>query len=504
MTPIVMASNRGPFEFVRTADGRLEPHDSGGGLAAILSAAIDDVDCRWIAAAVTDADRAAADPARGATGPAGVSSARRLALLAFDPTLYRSFYQDFSIRVLWFLYHHLATPVLVSQPDVLRRSWLAYRHVNRRFAQECAGRAAPGGQVVVCDYHLLLTPRILRQLRPDLEIAHLTACPWVSASQLRRLPARLVGAILDGMLGADLVAFLADRWARHFLDCCADAGYIVDLPERTVFARDGRPVRVRAFPVGVRSGALQALVGTPQAARYRDEILGACAGRRIVVRIDRMEPTKNIIRGLLAYRQFLERTPAARGAVVHYVLAYGSRQELVEYRAYAAAVRRAVAEVNEAFGGPDRSAVILETRNDRVRGLVAAALADVLVVNPVRDGMNLVAKEGPVVSENALALILSTEAGAAGDLADGAMLVNPSDVAQLAERLGQALELPLTERLRRLACLRAGATTPPPAAWLASIRRELAEAVAARPRVATRQSAEPTPQKHQTSHKRVA
>ncbi|HET8659433.1 MAG TPA: trehalose-6-phosphate synthase [Micromonosporaceae bacterium] len=479
---MVMASNRGPFEFVRTVDGCLERRASGGGLAAILSAATEGVDCCWVAAAVSDADRAATRPA----GPAGAvtplpgdAGVTQLAWLAFDPTTYRLFYQDLSVRLLWFLHHHMATPVLTAQPAALHRAWLAYRQVNRRFAQECARRAAPGGQVMVHDYHLFLAPRLLRRLRPDLEIAHLTACPWASPPYLARLPGPLARAVLDGMLGADLVAFLADRWAQNFLDCCAAAGYPVCRDKRTVLARGGRPVRVRAFPVGVPDRALRALLGTAQAARYRDEVLAAAAGRRIVVRIDRMEPTKNIVRGVLAYRRFLERVPSARGAVVHYILAYGSRQEIAEYRGYEAVVRQVVAEVNRVYGNPGWRPVVLETRNDRVRGLVAAALADVLVVNPLRDGMNLVAKEGPVVSEKALALILSTEAGAAPDLAGGATLVDPTDVAQLADELGRALRLPMAERLRRLARLRAGATAQPPSEWLAGIRRDLAAAAGA-------------------------
>ncbi|HET8680540.1 MAG TPA: trehalose-6-phosphate synthase [Micromonosporaceae bacterium] len=476
---MVMASNRGPFEFVRTVDGRLERRASGGGLAAILSAATEGVDCCWVAAAVSDADRAAAGPAGPAetvTGLPGDAGATRLAWLAFEPTTYRSFYQDLSVRLLWFLHHHMTTPVLTARPAALSRAWLAYRQVNRRFAQECARRAAPGGQVVVHDYHLFLAPRLLRRLRPDLEVAHLTACPWASPEHLARLPGPLARAVLDGMLGANLVAFLADRWAQNFLACCAAAGYPVHRDRQTVLSRDGRPVRVRAFPVGVPDGALRALLSTEQAARYRDEVLAATAGRRIVVRIDRMEPTKNIVRGVLAYRRFLERVPSARGTVVHYVLAYGSRQELAEYRGYEAVVRRVVADVNRAFGDPGWRPVVLETRNDRVRGLVAAALADVLVVNPLRDGMNLVAKEGPVVSEKALVLILSAEAGAASDLAGGATLVDPTDVAQLAGELGRALHLPLAERLQRLVQLRAGATARPPSEWLAGIRRELAEA----------------------------
>jgi trehalose 6-phosphate synthase len=497
VAPIVIASNRGPYEFVRAADGRLQRRRSGGGLAAILSSATDGLACTWLAAAVSDADRTAAavgdadravvdgaDRTVAAVGDADRAAAAGSAVgdavtdvvsLRFDPGTYRAFYQDVSTRILWFLHHHL--PIGGDHGDAaLTRSWEAYRVVNEAFARACGDAAAHGGEVLLQDYHLALAPRMLRECRPDLRIAHSVACPWADPATYRWLPAPVAAELLDGMLGADLVTFFADRWAVAFLDCCADAGYDVDPGARTVRARDGRSVRVGAFPVGVAEPQLRRLLASAEARAYRSEITRAVRGRRLVLRIDRMEPTKNILRGLAAYRLFLERHPGERGTVTHYVLAYGSRRELVEYRRYDRAVRHAVDEINATFATADWRPVVLETRNNVVRGLVAAALADVLVVNTLRDGMNLVAKEGPVVSEGAMALILSAEAGAAADLADHALVVDPLDVEQLAARIAEALHMPVPERERRLRLLRAAATACPPATWLASVRDELAAA----------------------------
>jgi len=190
-----------------------------------------------------------------------------------------------------------------------------------------------------------------------------------------------------------------------------------------------------------------------------------------------MELSKNILRGLEGYATFLERNPRARGRVVHYALTYPSRRDLPEYQAYTAEVKHLADSINERFRTRAWAPVVLELRDNYPRALAAMAAADVLVVNPVWDGMNLVAKEGPAVSRRDLALILSRNAGAADDLGPGALLVNPFDTAELAEAIAAALELSPDERAKRAALLREGATALPPQEWFAVQREQLASAV---------------------------
>jgi trehalose 6-phosphate synthase len=307
--------------------------------------------------------------------------------------------------------------------------------------------------VFVQDYHLSLVPALLRRRRPDLRIAHFSHCPWADAAYFQMLPGPVATAILDGMLGADQLGFLVPRWARNFLHCCLDAGLAVDFDRHTVRAGDGRLVRVRTYPLGAE----------------------LTRGRRLIVRVDRMELSKNILRGLEGYAMFLERNPRARGRVVHYALTYPSRRDLPEYQAYTAEVKHMAESINERYRTRTWEPVLLELRDNYPRALAAMAAADVLVVNPVWDGMNLVAKEGPAISRRDLALILSRNAGAADDLGPGALLVNPFDTAELAETIATALELPPDERAKRAALLREGATALPPRDWFDRQRRELAE-----------------------------
>jgi trehalose 6-phosphate synthase len=276
------------------------------------------------------------------------------------------------------------------------------------------------------------------------------------------------------MLGADLLGFLVPRWARNFLRCCQDAGYRVDRDRGTVLAPDGRSVLVHSYPLGVDGDDLRRRTGERDVQAQLRAVTDLARGRSMIVRVDRMELSKNILRGLEGYALFLEHNPRARGRVVHYALAYASRRDLPEYQAYTAEVKHAAEAINERFRTRTWEPVILELRDNYPKALAAMAVADVLLVNPVWDGMNLVAKEGPAVSRRDVVLILSRNAGAADDLADGALLVNPFDTAELADAIAAAVAMPADERAKRCSLLREGATALPPQEWFAAQREQLA------------------------------
>ena len=206
----------------------------------------------------------------------------------------------------------------------------------------------------------------------------------------------------------------------------------------------------------------------PDVVARRTQLEPVVGDRQLILRIDRTELSKNIVRGLEAYRELLRSRPEHRGRVVHLAFAYPSRHDLPEYREYTAAVQRLAREVNEEFATAGWLPVHLEVRDDYARSLAAYALADVLLVNPVRDGMNLVAKEGPVLSPDGVVLVLSREAGAADELGADALLVNPFDVSQTAAALHQALVMAPAERRARCDRLAEAAAALPPAAWLAA------------------------------------
>ncbi len=230
----------------------------------------------------------------------------------------------------------------------------------------------------------------------------------------------------------------------------------------------GHVTEVAVHPLGVDAPALRERAQADDVRAHVGALRLAAGDRKLIVRVDRTELSKNIVRGLAAYRELLTTHPQWRGRVVHLAFAYPSRSALAEYRAYTDQIRRLALEITEEFGTADWNPLILDVKDDYPRSLAACVLADVLLVNPIRDGMNLVAQEGPVLSERGCALVLSREAGAAATLAAGALLVNPYDVSETAEALHQALAMPDAERRRRSTALAAIAAEDPPARWLGS------------------------------------
>lgn len=474
---LVIASNRAPVELRTDPDGNLVRRRGGGGLIAVLGPAAAAADGVWVASAMTEEDATAARHAAATGGLEHVDVTGgqvRVRLLDHEPATYRDYYGTIATELLWFTHHHLFGLALEPVFDArLHEAWTSYRAVNDSFAAACSQHTAPGGTVLLQDYHLSLAPRRLRELRPDVGSAHFTMTPWADPGHFDVLPRAHAAELVDGILGADMAAFLVRRWARAFLACCERLGRTVDHERRAVRSADGRWVAVRCFPVGVDADELRERCAAPDVAEHRRRLAAIAGQARLITRVDRMEPAKNVLRGVAAYAELLTRWPRWRGRVVHFVHAYSSRDDLPAYRDYAERVTAAVAEVNRAYGTATWQPVVLETANDFGLGLAAMSLADVVVTNPLRDGMNLVAKEAAVVSERDLALVLSAHAGAADDLGDGCALVDPVDVSALAEEMHAALELPGAERTARLARLRKGATALPPRDWLAAVTAEL-------------------------------
>lgn len=396
--------------------------------------------------ALSDGDREAV---RRGIGEDGVR------MLDIPADVHADAYNGIANSVLWFVHHLLyQTPLEPVFDAEFRRQWASYETYNRAFAEALAEEAGPGAAVLVQDYHLCLVPGMLRELRPDLRIGHFSHTPWAPAEYFRLLPDDIAQQVLRGMLGADRLGFLTRRWADAFTACCT--AFVDGLGGTEVgvhgLGADADFLRERAHRDDV----------TERMAALRDEI---GEGRRTIVRVDRTELSKNIVRGLLAYRQLLDSRPEWRERVVHVAFAYPSRQDLAVYRDYTAEVQRLADEINSSYGTPGWTPVVLHVKDDFARSLAAYRLADVALVNPIRDGMNLVAKEVPVVSDDGCALVLSREAGAHAELAEDAITVNPYDITETANALHEALTMPAAERAERTKRLAAAATALPPAQW---------------------------------------
>lgn len=447
MSRTLVVSNRGPLTFRAGADGALEAVPAGGGLATSLQRILAGSGTTWASVTMGAADREAVS--QGLMQQKGLD----LAPVVVDDDTYRQAYDVVANTTLWYVHHHLFD--LPSRPRFDRRwrqAWEGYRTYNRAMADAVVARAGQGDTVLVQDYHFSLLGRMLSEARPDLHTVHFLHTPFADPGMLEVLPDDVAAELLDGMAGYGACGLHCHKWERSFVGCFAAAGraaprtFVAPLgPEPEVLAQEAR-----ASAVAAARDALQAEVGVGKGGK----------GRRLIVRSDRMEPSKNIVRGMLAFEELLVAHPEWRGEVVHVALSYPSRQGLAEYLAYGSEVVHTAERINRSLagdGGGDGNwtPIVLHVEDDRDRALAALSMSDVLLVNPVRDGMNLIAKEGPLLNTVDGALVLSHQAGASEELGPaGALGVNPFDVSATAEALHTALSLPAAERRRRASALR--------------------------------------------------
>jgi trehalose 6-phosphate synthase len=452
---IIVASNRGPISFVREESGEVVARRGTGGLVTALSGALQLSGGLWIASAMSEEDRK--QVAAGRLNDAAGEAHHDLRYLSFDADLYDRFYNGISNRILWFLHHLLwDIPRTPRFDEITQDAWDAYVRVNRTFAEAMADEGQGSDQAVylVQDYHLSLVPAMLRELRPGARIAHFSHIPFADAGYLRVLPKPIRGALVEGLLGADVVGFQASAWAWNFLRACqASTDARVDFRHQTLHWQDRR-VHVGVYPISIDVESIRKAAVGDEIVRAGRKLQRWRSDRKLILRVDRAELSKNIVRGFDAYEAFLHDRPDWRGGVVFLAHLNPSRTDIAEYRAYLQECRAAVRRINRRFGRKGWQPIRLSIMDDVAITLAAYTMYDVLLVNPVFDGMNLVAKEGPALNERDGVLILSENAGAFEELGEHALAVNPFDVGQTAQAIAAALEMDEGERARRATALR--------------------------------------------------
>ena len=471
---LILATNRGPVSFALGADGSLRPRRGSGGLVTALGQVGRHVPLTWVSAAMSDGDRrAAADPELlRSVGGEGESVRLRFAVL--DRAVYEQAYNVVANPLLWFLQHQMWN--LPERPVIdatVMRAWeRGYVPMNEAFAREVVAQVEGDRRprIMLHDYHLYLAAEPIRRAVPAALLSHFTHIPWPPSSIWQTIAPAIRERLLVGLLANDVVGFQTERYAHNFLRSVESfvAGAEVDYDRSSVRHR-GREAQVRHYPISIDVEATRR-VARSQAARRRADELRARVRGRVIVRVDRMEPSKNILRGFLAYEALLQRHPRLRRNISFLAFLVPSRTSLREYGEYGRKVQNVVDRINARFGRSDWRPVELYYENDYAQGLAAMSIADVVLVNPLIDGMNLVAKEAVVVSERDAVLVLSETAGAFAQMADGVLPVAPADVVGTADALARALEMPAEERRRRLAALRRGVEREDITWWL---RRQL-------------------------------
>ena len=371
--------------------------------------------------------------------------------------------------MLWFIQHYLWD--LSNAPDIRRNETEAfefgYNVVNEDLARavmdEIEGLERP--VVMVHDYHLYTLPGLIRSVRPDVFLTHFVHIPWSQSDSWRVLPTVIREEIYHGILSNDIIGFHTRSYRRNFLQCCEDLlGLEVD-HEAGVVHFDGREVWVRAYPLPIDARAVQAVAARDRTREFEQELLRRRRDH-LILRVDRADLSKNVLRGFSAFDLFLEQHPEFRERVTFIAQLMPSRTDVPEYAEYLERIEAVVAVVNHRHGSPDWMPIQLKLRDDLEEAVAAYKHYDVLIVNAMFDGMNLVAKEGPMVNERAGVSILSENTGAHEELGEYALSVNPFDIQQLADTIHAALTMPVDERERRLEGLRSVVTARDPGDWI--------------------------------------
>jgi trehalose 6-phosphate synthase len=446
--PVVIASNRGPLSFSVDDGGGLTAKRGAGGLVSGLGPLVAGTSTTWVAAAMGEGDRRAA--AEGTVEAEGF----RTRLLAIDDAAYRMAYDVVCNATLWFLHHGLYDLARRPRFDLrFRRAWDAYREVNGAFAEVIADEAPDGAAVLVQDYHLALVGGLLAERRPDLRTVHFSHTPFANPDLWRVLPTDLGAELLAGMAAHHACGFHSRRWAEAFEACCAE--------------QLGRVPTTFVSPLASDPDDMGSTAGSDACAAELAELEAAVGDRALVVRVDRIELSKNILRGFAAFEDLLDRYPEWRERVVFGAFVYPSREGLPEYLAYRQEVETVVRSINDRHATDTWTPILFDPSDHFARSVAALRRADVLLVNPIRDGLNLVAAEGPLVNERDALLLLSPEAGIWDQLGDVARRVHPYDVSGTADALATALATPPDQRAVEARALRERALARRPADWLA-------------------------------------
>jgi trehalose 6-phosphate synthase len=436
---LLVVANRAPVTYEDGVARR-----GGGGLVTALAGLIAHHDVTWIASAMSDGDRAiAAERDSSFEETTRDGHPYRLRLVVHDSPAYRLFYNVAANPALWFLQHRL--PLRPPGPEFVEAWDEGYVPVNEAFAAATLEELdrEPEAAVLFHDYHLYLAPALVRRARPDVVSSHFVHIPWPEPEAWAPLPSELTAEIHEGLLANDVVGFHTERWRRDFFDCV----------ERFVPGGLGS-TRVVAHPISVDPAEFERRA-EDSAVLERQAEIEAWRPEQLVVRVDRVDPSKNIVRGFEAFGLLLERHPELHGRVGFLALLAPSREDIAEYADHASQIEVAAAAVNERFARDGWTPVELDVADDFPRSLAGYKEFDVLLVNAVYDGLNLVAKEAFLLNTRDGALVLSENAGSHEELGEWAVTVDPFDVSGQADALYEALTLPADERRRRADAIRA-------------------------------------------------
>ncbi len=475
---LILVSNRGPVEYRVAPNGELQLNRGTGGVVTALRGISKHVEVTWIASTMGEGDRLAASGQSGRFQVALPGQRLYLRFVTSPRNVYHKYYNLFCNPLLWFLQHYMWNSPYTPNVDAkVYDAWNnGYVAVNRAFAQAVIDEASHDRTppfVMIHDYQLYLVGGYIRQEMPNAILQHFIHIPWPASSFWHLFPDPMRRAIMESLCAADIVGLQTNRDVHYFLHSCEMflEGAKVDYESHTV-VHGGRKTQVASYPVSVDLAALHRIVRSPRVQEY-EEKLRPYLGEQTIVRVDRAEPSKNIARGLKAFAMLLERYPQFVNRVKLICFVVPSRSGIKQYERYTQEIFDSVEALNAKYGREGWQPVRLFFENNYAQSIAGMRLYDVLLVNPVIDGMNLVAKEGPVVNARNGVLVLSESAGAYEQLKGNVIPVAPADLEGTTQALYEALTMDPAERKRKIEALRKGIEEEDITAWLYRQFRDL-------------------------------
>jgi len=454
---IILVSNRGPVEFEQDAAGNLETRRGGGGLVTAMTAISKEAKATWISAAMNDIERSLAHDDASVCLPDDSSSCL-IKLVDIPEDIYNRYYNIISNPLLWFIHHYIWN--LAYDPSIstgIHDAWHnGYVAANKLFAQAAVkeSRKHRNPIIMLQDYHLFVAARYIRELSQEPFLFHFTHIPWPEPDYMRILPESMRTELLEGMLSNDMVGFQSRHYADNFLLCCETLLQChVDWKAKTVTLH-GHVVHVQTYPISIDHESLVEAGTSDKVLEYEAKFMHDNEGLSLIVRTDRSDPSKNIVRGFRAFEVLLNKHPELKEKVKFLALLYPTRENIKAYNDYLDSIIATVNEINDRYKTDTWSPIHLRLEDNYLESIAALKCYDVLLVNPIYDGMNLVAKEGPVLNNKNGVLILSENAGATSELGNTSLVVSPFDIEGTAAAIYDALTMADYEKRARASTLR--------------------------------------------------
>lgn len=478
--PLILASNRGPVEHQMTPEGRPEARRGSSSVVTALNSLIQSVEFTWVASAMAAGDRIVSNDAQGRRLKSPLPGHKiNLRYVVTPRRVYHKYYNVLCNPLLWFLQHYMWNPPYSPNVDAtVHDAWkTGYVPVNQAFAQAVIQEARESQQppiVVGHDYHLYLMPEYVRQELPDAIIQHFIHIPWPAPRYWQMIPKYITHQICSGLCATDLLGFQTSQDRRSFLNTLED--FLPDASvdhKEWVVERGGHKTKVGVYPISINVAEVQRISNSPRVLEYESRLAPLCGGSTIM-RIDRAEPNKNIVRGFKAYELLLTRHPELRGKTTFLAFLVPSRTHIRQYQWYMDEIQQVVSQINNSFGNEDWQPIHMFIENNYTQAIAGMKLYDALLVNTIMEGMNLVAKEGPVVNTRDGVLVLSESSGVYDQLSEGALSISPTDIEGTMEALYQAITMGPEDRQHRASLLVSAVCKEDITHWISSQLEEIA------------------------------